>query len=93
MQSVKVEALSTDDIFGHQNGLNFGVAFSAYDGVTEPILDEKYGKLVFNEYTWGENEDGSFFVNYNPIPSHTCSPDELGLTEDRSQANFFPFNE
>ena len=34
--------------FGHADGLNFAMALTAYDEVTEPILDPTYGKIVFN---------------------------------------------
>ena len=34
--------------FNYDNGLNFAMAFTAYDQVTEPILAPEYGKIVFN---------------------------------------------
>ena len=51
-----------DFVFSSENGLNVAVAFTAYDSETEPILDESYGKLVFNSYEWGPNPDGSYFT-------------------------------
>jgi len=41
--------------------LNFAVSFTAYDLETENILDPSYGSLTFVKYSWGENENGSFF--------------------------------
>ena len=91
MQSLENKALSTADVFSNDRGLNFAIAFTAYDGETEPILDKKYGEIVFNEYKWGEDADGSFFAEYNRLPMHTCSAEELGTTgDDNSQATFFP---
>lgn len=94
MQSLEKNALSTDDVFSNQEGLNFAIAFTAYDGEEEPILDKKYGEIVFKEYTWGNREDGTFFVSYNRLPMHTCSPEELGTTaENDDESAFFPLDE
>ena len=37
--------------------MNFAIAFTAYDDETEPILDESLGELVFNSYSWGNDDD------------------------------------
>lgn len=37
-------------VFDHEQGLNFAIAFTAYDDETEPILDESIGRIVFNSY-------------------------------------------
>ena len=34
--------------FSYEDGLNFAMAFTAYDEVSEPILAPEYGKIVFN---------------------------------------------
>ena len=39
--------------FSSKNDLNFAVAFTAYDSVTEPILDPTIGELAFKAYEWG----------------------------------------
>ena len=46
--------------FTASKGLNIAAAFTAYDSETEWILDESYGELVFNSYSWGPNPDGSY---------------------------------
>ena len=44
------------------------------------------------EYKWGQNEDGSYYSVKEEIPSHTCSAEELGLTEGPG-TTFFPIHE
>ena len=61
MMSTEAEYFTPDDQFGFEQGLNLAVAFTAYDSVREPILDESIGRLVFNKYEWGTDEDGNFF--------------------------------
>ena len=51
---------SDDFIFSHENGLAIAVAFTAYDTERSWSLDPAYGEIVFNNYTWGPNPDGSF---------------------------------
>ena len=55
------------------------VAFTEYDSETEPILDETIGKVVFVSYSWGEHANGTVWREIKEIPSHTCSPAELGV--------------
>lgn len=55
-------ALSSDETFTFENGFNVAVAFTAYDAETEWILDPSYGELVFKQYSWGINPDGSYFT-------------------------------
>ena len=60
-------------MFSYEQGLNIAAAFTAYDDVEEPILDESIGELVFKAYTWGLNEEtGKYEVSRNVIKSHTC---------------------
>lgn len=47
--------------FNYESGLNIAVAFTSFDNGKEPILDKSYGELVFNEYTWGRDEQGEYF--------------------------------
>ncbi len=44
---------SDEDTFSYKNGLNVAVAFTAYDSEESWILDETYGELIFNSYSWG----------------------------------------
>ena len=48
--------------FSYEDGLNFAMAFTAYDDVTEPILEPEYGKIVFNERSWGYGSEFSIEV-------------------------------
>ena len=38
---------SENDIFNHNNGLKFAVAFTGYDNVQEWILPPEIGELIF----------------------------------------------
>ena len=67
-----------DDIFSYKNGLNIAVAFTAYDSEESWILDETYGELVFNSFSWGpREEDGTYFEERKRLESHRCERDEL----------------
>jgi len=71
------------------DGLNFAAAFTSYDNETEWILDPTYADLNLQRWRWGFNPDGSIFETWDTLSSHICSLEELGLTEDRSNAKFF----
>ena len=46
LQSAFKENYFTEfDEFGNRQGLNFAVAFTAYNNVREPILDPEYGYI------------------------------------------------
>ena len=79
-----------DDEFTYENGFNISVGFTAYDSNPEPILDPTIGEVVFNHYRWGPEPDGSFITERKRIPDHSCSREELGIEEDRSNAMFMP---
>lgn len=81
-------ALTDEDIFTYENGLNFAMAFTAYDGETEPFDDPTIGQLVFNHYKWGVDSDGKPFSGRYPIKSHKCTREELGLDGDPTKAKF-----
>ena len=79
-----------DDVFDFKEGLNFAMAFTAYDTETEPILDPSIGRIVFNSYSWGGlDENGDFApALIEEVKTHTCTKEELGL-EGKSSA-FLP---
>ena len=59
-KGVDIASATIDSHFGEdyqfsyeRDGMNFAVAFTAYDEVTEPVLDPSYGKLIFRAFTWG----------------------------------------
>ena len=86
-------ALTSDSVFTYKTGLNFAVAFTAYDGETEWILDPSYGELVFKLNSWGVNPDGTFFIKREKMNEHICSRDELGLTDNKEAAKFMPISD
>ena len=90
MNSTKVKAIADDLVFSVEDGLNFAVAFTAYDDETEDILDPTYGNVAFRNYEWGPTPDGGFFENFDEIPSHTCTKEELGMEGDYS--SFYPLD-
>ena len=57
MYSTKDSFYDENYVFDNKQGLNFAIAFTAYDEETEPILDESIGRVVFNAYQWGEETD------------------------------------
>ena len=69
-----------EDRFTHEDGINFAMAFTAYDSVEEPILDPTYGKIVFNAFGWGHTE--RYLAKRVKIKSHPCSREELGLDRE-----------
>ena len=76
--------------FSSKDGLNFAMAFTAYDDVEEPILDPSYGKIVFNSYSWGQSEETQ--SGRIRIESHACTREELGLDDEKS-GKFYPIRE
>ena len=72
--------------------MNFAIAFTAYDNENENILDPSYGRLIFNHYSWGPDENGNYKSVREEIPSHPCSREELGL-EGQGSSRFMPVNE
>ena len=54
MRTVVIDAHLNDDfIFDHERGLNVAAALTAYDNEQEMILDQSYGQIVFELYSWG----------------------------------------
>ena len=70
------------DLFTHKMGLNIAVAFSAYDSEEEWVLDPAYGSLHLNHRSWGENPDGTYFVNRLALKGHNCTRENLALEGD-----------
>ena len=81
-------ALTDKDIFSYDNGLNFAIAFTGFDGETEPFNDPTIGEVVFNHYKWGIDANGNHFSGRFPIRSHQCSREELGIDGDLTKAKF-----
>lgn len=62
-------------IFDYQQGFNIAIAFTAFDGETDWILDDSYGEIVFNAYSWGYNEEGAPFTSREKLEYHVCTPE------------------
>ena len=94
MQTTIVGALTDDDSFTYDMGLNIAVALTRYDSVVEPFDDPTVGQVVFNHYKWGPNPDpgeAPFSGRYQ-LKSHYCTREELGLDDDKSKAGFYPYS-
>ena len=93
LSTIKDRYFDDNFVFSYKNGLNFAVAFTAYDGERDWILDPSYGSLIFNSYSWGANEDGTFFTERKKLNSHFCTDYEFGLNnaaDDGEGAKFLP---
>lgn len=77
-----------DFVFDNSLDFAFAVGFTAYDGNKEPILEPEYGELVFKHLKWGHTDT----INTERVafPSHSCTPEELGLEGDPSKSLFLP---
>ena len=53
--------------------MNIAVAFTAYDNEEEWILDKSIGELRFTEYSWGENDDGSYYLSHERLEAEVCT--------------------
>ncbi len=65
-------------MFSSNEGLAIAAAFM--DADEEPIDPEK-GELKFFENSWGIEDDGSYFENFEEIPSHICTDQDLGFDD------------
>ena len=74
-----------DYTFTADSGLNIAVGFTAYDDETEPTLDPSIGEVQFRRVAWSKTD----FSN-TIIPSHPCSDEELGLSEEPSHKYMKP---
>ena len=83
----------TDDfVFSSEQGLNIAAAFTAYDTDTEWILDETYGEILFNHFSWGP-QNGTYISERVRLDQHNCTAEELGLEGDPSSHQFYPLHE
>jgi len=83
-----------DYVLDFDAGLNFAIAFTAYDGTDDsPLNDPSIVEVVFNAYQWGgeATDGGEYFAGRSNIPTHTCTREELGL--DGNNSKFFPIVE
>ena len=77
-------------VFDNNMGLNFAIAFTAFDFEKEPILKESYGKLVFHVQEHRIAMDGKkFYLHEENLPTHFCTKEELGLEGNNSAFNSY----
>ena len=62
MSSTTSNFYDSDYQFDFDAGLNFAVAFTAYDNETEDILHPSYGNITFVKWSWGTQDDGDYFI-------------------------------
>ena len=85
------------DSFGFDDGLNFAIAFSAYDSSREYQLPPEYGEIAVNHLSWGPDPNGGYYLIRERLDTHICTREELGLVEGGvesassvERAAFFP---
>ena len=71
-------------------GFAFAAAFTAYDGDPEPILEPEYGEIVFNHFSWGPQDDGTYATSLDKIEPHVCTDEELNLDGKSTNPLFLP---
>ena len=60
-------------------------------GTTHPDgIPPNIGHIEIKSATWGLNEQEFPDIVLNTLKTHTCSIEELGLTDNDSKASFFP---
>ena len=79
-----------DHIFDATKGFAFAAAFTAYDGDPEPILEPEYGEIIFNHFSWGPQDDGTYATSRDKIEPHVCTDEELNLDGKSSNPLFLP---
>lgn len=71
--------------FTAEDGFFVAAAITNYDTETESEEDERYGRLMFKHYAWGDGALGT-----TEIDSYNCSDEELGLSDSGSGSGAFP---
>ena len=66
----KKDFFSPEESFQYSQGLEFAVAFTAYDDESENILDPSIGQLIFESYEFGM--DGKVAEVFTKLPTHSC---------------------
>ena len=67
MSSTQLNFFDSSYVFDYDAGLNFAVAFTAYDNETENILYPSYGNISFTRYAWGTNDEGNYYSKIEEI--------------------------
>ena len=80
MQASEDFVLSATDRFRAKDGLFIAAAITEYSKDTTPIEKPEFGELFIEQYGWG-NEDLGYSYGSRPIPNHSCSQSELGISD------------
>ena len=88
MQTSTGTTYNDEKVFTYANGFNMAVAFTAFDSDQEWILDPSIGELNFITYNWDLSTESSLEIRQ--LETSICTAEQLGLTEDRENAEFLP---
>ena len=69
-------------------GFQIAFAIAAFDDDPDPIDDDKYGRVVGRIDRWGYEGQRN-----RELRVHRCTDEELGLTENKENAIFYPLQE
>ena len=87
LRNVRNRAFTFDDQFtGENNNLFLAAALTKYDGDTESIERPEYGELKISIWRWGFV--GGIGSGETILDHHTCSDEELGLTDSPDSVTF-----
>ena len=70
------------DVFTAQDGLALAFGLSQ-------VVDPTYFTVKAEVYVWGYDEQEEPFWKLEPLKTHQCSLEELGLTPDKSLTKFY----
>lgn len=82
VQAVEEDKFDENSVFGADQGLNIAVGvFSLKNPLDfDGHLDPRYGHIEFKVFSWGQTPDEILGVTYDRVESHSCTPEELGLS-------------
>ena len=78
------------DKFDYSQGFNIAVGLSGWSENVENELPPEIGYIGYGGSLWSINDEGTLVDDWWDFETHTCSREELGLTDDESKAKFFP---
>ena len=83
MSAKQVSYFDSGETFS-QREHNFFVAaaLTEYNSDPEPTEDEKYGKIIFEHFGWGNTEASGIGAGRQTIETRSCTEEELGMTSD-----------
>ena len=85
IQSSLDQHFEISDAISSEDGLAFAFAFTSYDDSLQD-LDPDIGSINGFIWQWGFDED--FGNTWTPVPSHSCTREELGLTTSGDEAAY-----